>query len=308
MSVRISAVVCTLNRAVFLQKAISSLVGQTLSPDDYEILVVDNGSVDNTKQVVEAFRHVLNLRYVYEPILGLSQARNTGWRKAGGEYVAYLDDDAIAYENWLEKIVDVFETSDSNLGCVGGKIEPIWEVPRPPWLSDRVAAFFTILNLSDSPIVSTRKQVFAGANIAFPRGLLKALGGFSVDLGRKGSKLLSCEEIVLWRRLKEAGYSGLYHPEIVVRHHVPAGRVTKQFLARRTYWEGVSEAVACLVIESPAMKRRLRKALWMAHRGVLRPRAIWCFLKSTDDPAEFERKCLTWVNIGYCAGMLGLSK
>jgi glycosyltransferase involved in cell wall biosynthesis len=309
MSVRISAVICTFNRACFLQKAISSLVDQTLSEDDYEILVVDNGSVDTTREVVlEEFRDVKNLHYIYEPILGLSQARNTGWRKARGEYVAYLDDDAIAYDNWLERIVDVFEASEPNLGCIGGRIDPIWEVPRPSWVSDRVAAFFTILDLSGTPIVSTNKQVFAGANIAFPKQVLKALGGFSVDLGRKGNKLMSCEEIMLWRRLKEAGYFGLYHPEIAVRHHVPALRVTKRFLAKRTYWEGVSEAVACVMMESPSMKRRVRMALWMARRGILRRRALFCLLRPTDDPMEFERKCLTWVHIGYCAGMLGLSK
>jgi len=94
MNVRISAIICTLSRANYLRRSINSLIGQTLSAAHYETLIVDNGSTDNTSEVVlREYDDVQNLRYVYEPILGLSQARNTGWRQAAGEYVALLDGD-----------------------------------------------------------------------------------------------------------------------------------------------------------------------------------------------------------------------
>ncbi|MEE8471432.1 MAG: glycosyltransferase family A protein [Dehalococcoidia bacterium] len=97
MSIRVSAIICTHNRSDYLRQAIQSLADQTLPTEQYEVIVVDNGSTDNTRAVVEGFDHIANLRYVYEPILGLSQARNTGWQNARGEYIAFMDDDAIGY-------------------------------------------------------------------------------------------------------------------------------------------------------------------------------------------------------------------
>jgi len=178
MTVRISAVICTFNRADYLGKAVNSLVDQTLSKEEYEILVVDNGSIDNTRKVaLEEFSHVQNLRYLYEPILGLSQARNTGWRNAKGEYVAYLDDDAIASPRWLEAILDVFETVKPEPGCLGGKVEPIWEAPQPLWLPDSLLASLSFVDWSENPCNLDHKQWLVGTNIAFPKYLLKAAGG-----------------------------------------------------------------------------------------------------------------------------------
>src|SRR5690349_21431211 len=128
MTIRISAIIPTYNRADYLGNAIQSLIEQTLPIEQYEILVIDNCSTDRTRQIVcEDFAHVPNLRYIYEPVLGLSQARNTGWQQARGDYVAYLDDDAIASSQWLEKILFTFRTVTPIPGCVGGKVEPIWE-------------------------------------------------------------------------------------------------------------------------------------------------------------------------------------
>ena len=135
MTVRISAIVCTYNRSTYLRKALGSLVDQSLSKDQYEVIVIDNGSQDDTRQVIDEFSWMPNLKYVYEPNLGLSQARNTGWRNAHGGYVAYLDDDAIACPRWLEKILEVFENVKPRPGCVGGKIEPRWELGHPLILS-----------------------------------------------------------------------------------------------------------------------------------------------------------------------------
>ena len=110
MNIKISAIICTFNREQYLHKAIQSLVEQTLEGELYEIIVVDNCSTDRTKQVVtEKFAHISNLRYLYELILGISQARNTGWQNARGEYIAYLDDNAIASPVPLEKIGVIFD-------------------------------------------------------------------------------------------------------------------------------------------------------------------------------------------------------
>ena len=92
MSIRISAVICTHNRASFLRSALRSLMAQTLDPSAYEILIVDNASTDDTRSVVDGERHAQPLvRYVHEGTVGVSRARNAGWRNARAALVAYLD-------------------------------------------------------------------------------------------------------------------------------------------------------------------------------------------------------------------------
>jgi glycosyltransferase involved in cell wall biosynthesis len=305
----ISAVICTLNRADYLRKALRSLVYQTLPDEQYEILVVDNGSTDNTKQVVLGeFSHVPNLRFLHEPLLGLSQARNTGWHNAVGEYVAYMDDDAIASPQWLETILNVFETIKPQPGCVGGKIEPIWEVSRPPWLSDKVVPHLAVLDWSRTPIILNDKQYVAGANIAFPRRLLEITGGFPVSLGRKGNKLLSNEELLLQRKLKDTGYHCFYDPEIAVWHHIPASRLRQGWFARRMYWQGASEAIVQMHQESPSTTKRLRMVVRAAGSLLLSPRRLGNLVVPTNNADRFESKCSVLAQIGYVSGLLGIAK
>lgn len=312
MTIQISAIICTFNRAHYLQKSLQSLIDQTLDASNYEIIVIDNRSSDETKKVVtEEFTNTSNLRYLYEPIQGLSQARNTGWQNAKGKYVAYLDDDAIASPHWLEKIVEVFETTVPQPGMVGGKIEPIWESPMPEWLSKNTSVYLALLDWSDSPMTSTTRQLLAGANVSFPRHLLEEFGGFDVNLGRKANKLLSNEEILLWHQLKTRGYCCLYHPEVAVRHHIQASRLNQNWFVRRLYWEGVSDALLKVHLESLSFKERLKLAV-SSTRALLRSRKdikeLIHLTKTADDPKNFDRQCSTWSKIGYIMGAWGLAR
>ena len=257
MPIRISALICTHNRARYLRKALQSLVAQTMDSDSYEILVIDNASTDETKRVVkEEYAAVSNLAYLHEPVLGLARARNTGWAHARGEYVAYLDDDAIACANWLEGILEVFESVTPTPGCVGGKIELIWEAPRPSWLSDGMVLFLSRLDLSESPVALKDSQFLAGANIAFPVNVLRATGGF--EFGLTGKWRFYNDDILLQRRLESRGLSRIYHPDISVGHHIPASRLSKESFRRRYYWQGISDAFLRQVL-SPVSRRALAR-------------------------------------------------
>jgi len=309
MDIRISAAVCTLNRALYLRKALSSLTNQSLPRNQYEILVVDNGSTDFTRQVVqEQFSLAENLQYFYEPVVGLSQARNTAWQNARGEYVAYLDDDAIACSSWLESILDVFERVKPKPGCVGGRVEPIWEAPRPAWLSNKMVPYLTVVDWSKSPTNLGKNEWLAGANMAFPRDVLESVGGFQLYLGRKGSKLLSMEEILLQRYLQGKGYSCFYHPEISVQHHILTSRLTKSWFLRRVYWQGVSDAVVQIYRESPSAMERLRIGISVVRRILLSRRQLLALTVPTNNPNHFTQKCSTLERIGYVLGLWGMAK
>ena len=244
MNVKISAIVCTLNRSWYLKKAIQSLVDQTVPQGEYEIIVVDNASTDDTKSVVESFRHVLNLRYVHEPVLGLSRARNTGWQNALGRYVAYLDDDAMACPTWLERILHAFENVKPTPGTVGGRITLIWETERPDWLARELETPLGYLDWGCSGMFLTQEnQWLGGGNLACPRKILEEAGGFSTDLGRKGKNLLSNDEILLTRYLRSQNLGSYYDPAVLVQHHVLPERVQKGWFYRRYFWQGISREI-----------------------------------------------------------------
>jgi glycosyltransferase involved in cell wall biosynthesis len=238
-----SVAICTHNRAEDLKEALLSLLRQSFR-DSYEILVVDNGSTDHTRQVVQEFQKMVSVpvRYVFEKRLGLSVARNRAIREASGEYVLFLDDDAIASEHWIGEIVSLFER-DPRIGCVGGKIEPVWEGGAPKWLPQENRTLYTILDYADEVVEMREPAVPFGANIAFRKAIFETMEPFREDLGRVGGTLLSGEESELIERIRR-GYAVYYTPRAWVLHKIPRSRASRRWLLRRIYWQGVSRAVS----------------------------------------------------------------
>lgn len=303
--IKISAIIATHNRAEYLKKALKGLAEQTLPQDHFEIVVVDNASTDNTKQtVLDIFPLLSNPQYIYESILGLTHARDTGWKAARGRYIAFLDDDAIPSPKWLEKIVETFETVTPSPGCVGGKIQPIWESPRPSWLNDKLARCLTILDWSDTPFFIHQPQYVAGTNIAFPRDLIEKVNGFKSDLGRVGKKLLSNEEILISRQIEKMGFKTYYHPDIAVYHHILASRINKPWFMSRHYWQGVSDAITMRHLDAPSLISRLRTAMAKARALLFSPKTLASFFSDTNDPLQFQQKCSVFYTFGYLRGLL----
>lgn len=118
-SLSISVIIITLNRAELIRETLDSLTRQTRQPD--EVIVVDNGSTDGTREVVSSFDGKLHIRYILEEARGIPYARNTGVRNATGDIIAFIDDDCIAVENWL-KYVEIPFIRDPNIGVVGGEL------------------------------------------------------------------------------------------------------------------------------------------------------------------------------------------
>lgn len=308
MSILISAIICTYNRATYLKKAIQSLADQNLKEEKYEILVIDNNSTDSTKNTVAEFSNIQNIHYILEPIQGLSQARNTGLAKAKGKYVAYLDDDAIAEPNWLESILHCFKVTDSPIGCVGGKIDPIWEAPCPDWLPDNYLSYLTILDWGPNPILIDSKKYIAGANMAFPTALLKNLGGFNVELGRQGKKLLSSEEVWLQETIRRSGHTVHYDPSIVVKHHATESRLVPDWFFQRLYWQGISNAFLDLVRDPAFVDRRANVITEYIKRLFTDVKDYIYFWLPVNHPHRFHRRCIKLQEIGYLWGLISLAK
>jgi glycosyltransferase involved in cell wall biosynthesis len=281
----ISAIICTHNRLRYLDDSVGSLARQTLTAERFEIILVDNRSTDGTAAWAEkAARVIPNFRYVLEPSLGLNHARNAGWKAANGEIAAFLDDDAVAADNWLEILLGKFRERGERLAAIGGKVDPLWEAPPPPWLTPELWSFLSVLDWADHDIELHPQQFFVGANMAIRTDALKRVGGFHTDLDRKGGNLLSNGEVHLKKTLEALGYYTIYTPDAKVAHSVPAKRMTKSWFRRRHYWQGVSDSVMASIQADPSMNsrnltarlNRLRSLMAIVGKGVMRlPRWRW---------------------------------
>lgn len=235
---RISAIVCTYNGGPYLLKTIDSLLNQTLSKDSYEIIVVDNASTDGTRSAVKAYEEK-NVRYIYQGKQGLSYSRNTGFKVSKSDIVAYIDDDAVACPEWLERLLNAFSV-DRSIVAVGGKIRPIWESEKPRWIVPRLYTYFSCIDWSNEPCYLETGRYLYGCNMAFRRNILYDCGGFNTRLGRIGKSLLSNEEWQVFHYIDKKGFKKHYDPEIYVEHTIKSSRMNWKWLNERLYWQGVS--------------------------------------------------------------------
>jgi len=244
MNPEITAVICTHNRAGLMDMCIQSLYDQTLEQGRYEVIVVDNASTDDTATVCRKYRDYAGFRYVEEPIPGLSQARNTGWRSANSPYVGYIDDDATANPKWLEKALWCFENTDPQPDWVGGAIFLDWEISPPSWICEYYEISLGKVYWGDKPrFLGASGERLGGGNSFYKKEILKNLDGFDVRLGRKKGLLLSAEETQLQHRLEALGGRLFYHPDVSINHFVPRERTRPKWFYRRFYWEGRSNLI-----------------------------------------------------------------
>jgi glycosyltransferase involved in cell wall biosynthesis len=232
--IQISVVVCTFNRAGLLTECLSHLATLDFPVAQFEILVVDNASTDETAAVIaEYIKRFPNIviRYVYEATPGLSHARNRGLREAAGEYVAFIDDDGLAAPEWLTEITLTFQTCQAD--AVGGEVTLLFREKPPYWLTSRFHGWLSVFHPARStPYPVSGRPFPVGCNIAFRRQLLLDLGEFDPRLGRKGTALLAGEETALFTLMLQAGKKLFIAPKASVRHIVDRDRMTRRYFSR----------------------------------------------------------------------------
>lgn len=237
----VSVVICTYKRAQMLEKTLRGVQLQTLDKSLFEVLVIDNGCDEQTRNLVDLLSNLMpNLLYLQERSLGLSYARNRGAQIAKGEWIIYLDDDAVPEKNWLKQMMNCIEKMPG-LGILGGSVKPVWPSSPPDWLTPDFFSSLSICEYEGQPdgfILDFPRQYPVGANFAYPKELFIKYGGFKPRFGRRGGLLLSGEEIELSFRIHAAGYPICFCPNAMVHHHILPSRLTKEFFRSRFYWGG----------------------------------------------------------------------
>lgn len=234
--VDVTAAICTAGERDTLEGSLRTLLGQDPdTPVDLEVVVVDNSRHDNgfVQGVVErcARSAGVPVQCVRETRVGLGYARNAAVAAAEGEVIAFLDDDVLVDPRWASELVKAYR--ETGAAVVGGRIDPVWTVERPPWLGDELLGYLSILDHGpDRKLCSYPRYPF-GANISFQRDLLRELGGFATNLGGGGGPTYLMDETEVCRRVERAGRQILYAPTVRVGHIVPASRVTRDFFVKR---------------------------------------------------------------------------
>ncbi|MCL5283042.1 MAG: glycosyltransferase family 2 protein [Planctomycetes bacterium] len=234
----VSITIQTYNRSTILAETLESLRSlRCPRAVEYEILVVDNNSRDDTQDVLRRYACLLapRLRSVFESQQGLSHARNRALAEAKGEIVSFLDDDVVVDPGWLEAVCRAFVEYSATV--VGGRSYLIYPEPpgRPAWLPPHREDMYSRLDHGPDPLVDTDKALF-GLNFSVLRQKAIEAHGFDISLGRNGNKLACGEESDLLDRLRRAGGIAVYEPGAVVGHRISPDRLTRKWLLKRAYY------------------------------------------------------------------------
>ncbi len=303
----LTVIVCTHERPRYLATCLAALEAGR-SPDDavtgadWRVLVVDSASGPAAAAEIAALAAAHGAALLRVAEAGLSRARNAGLHAATTPWVAYIDDDARVAPDWARAIAACIARLPAGAAALGGPIVPAWEAPCPRWWPAELIPALTVLSWSRPGQVGDgslpRHVEPYGANMVFRTAALRAVGGFPPRLGRIGAKLLSGEEAWVMRLLRDAGHEIHYDPAIIVTHSIQAARLTPNWLLRRQFWSGVSEAIVAARLDGrrEACAKGLRMAL---HAGLRAPLALW----PQRHPGMIRQRCALAFASGYLRGL-----
>lgn len=251
MSVSVSVIITafSIERAKTIKLCIDSMKSQTLPP--LEVILV----LDPVESIIAFYRNFIPsyVHIVVSTGFGMSNARNSAIKVAKGDVVAFIDDDAFASKDWVERIVSDYE--DPNVIGVGGAIKPLWESSNPVWLPEEL---YWIVGCSYRGLPNNKQSVRnpIGANMSFRRRIFQKVGFFNTPflIGRNAHfhNLLGAEEAQFsLRALRKIEFSKIiYDPAIIVNHLVPMRRLSIKYLITRAYREGYSKAAVSKLLKS----------------------------------------------------------
>ncbi len=296
-----SIVVCTYNRASSLGDTIKALRAlETPAGCEWEVLVVDNNSKDNTRTVVErAAASWDRLRYLFEASQGLSHARNRGIAEARGRTILFTDDDVLPEPDWLTRTLAGLDHYRAD--ACGGYIAPMWERPPPPWLTERFYGFLAVrTDRVDDYRIGPQDLTPFGANMAFRRTVFDQVGCFDTQRGRNGAVLASGEDSDMFDRILRSGLKVVFLGGARVHHKVEAYRATKRYFRRWRLQTSRNQAQS----QGLEGSRRLFNIPYFVFTQFARAlgRMLWGWVSAPRDEA-FQREMIVYHFIGLMQGL-----
>jgi glycosyltransferase involved in cell wall biosynthesis len=244
----VSIIIPTLNRSFFLDKTINSILSLNKNHRGYEIIIVDNGSSDDTKLICEkytsAYQHV---QYHLDSEPGLLTGRHRGAKEARGEILTFIDDDVLVSPTWLDTIKEVMDTG-RGFSFLTGPSLPFYESFPPDWLTyfwsknadgGKMCEWLSLLDLGSKPLTISPNYVW-GLNFTVKKSVFLQLGGFHPDNIPFNYQMFQGDgETGLTLKAAAAGFKALYHPAAMIYHQVPTSRLSYEYFDKRAYYQGV---------------------------------------------------------------------
>jgi glycosyltransferase involved in cell wall biosynthesis len=245
----ITIAIPTHNRAGSIGETMRSVFALAVPPGaTLECVVVDNASTDATASFVDSAAKAAPFpaRRVTERRLGSSFARNRAVDEARGDFIFFIDDDAIAEPPWAIEMLAALERRELDAVC--GMVLPRWSVTPPPWLGPRLMVKLAVHDRaaieSAPPETLETLQNYFSANVGFRRSAFERFGRFREDLGVVGGNPMSGEDTELFARIIDGGGKMGFVPRAVVHHLIGPERMTPEYLRRKSFAFGFGSAVA----------------------------------------------------------------
>src|SRR5215203_67050 len=221
----ISLVICTYNRDRFLPAALESIKNQTFDQNNFELIIVDNNSRDNTAAICKEFisnNPHLNIKYCFEEQKGLSFARNRGIAEAEASIITYVDDDVKLSPAFLQEITLFFETYKEAVGA-GGKVIPKYENDKEPeWMNQYLNGFVGKVDHGNKVLQYNNSMKYpAGCNMTYRKEILVKAGGFNTQLTFRS------DDKYIFYEVKKISDQIYYVPNAWLYHNIDAYRLTK---------------------------------------------------------------------------------
>lgn len=299
----LSVIIPTRNRASLLSAALRSIELQTLKHSAFEVIVVDNGSTDETRSEVDKWQaRGWNLRYEFVPEPGLHVGRHAGARAAKGEILIFADDDIEALPAWLETYAEIFE--DQQVAMAGGNNIPMFLTTPPNWLSELWS--FTESDLNQMlPALSLLQRkggraefsphLVWGCNFAIRKEVLFEAGGFNPDgVPADSIQFRGDGETAVSDFVAASAFKCVFDPSASVYHKVTESRMTHKYFYDRGYAQGISNSFTQLRGRKPAA---VTPSLWLRIA-----RKIRRLLRERMFLSAESRRALRETSRGYRAG------
>lgn len=300
----VSFIICTYNRAGYLEDTLSSLLEFGSSDFEYEIVVIDNNSTDDTARIAHKYRTIASnegkeLNYFKEEKQGLSHARNLGIRESRSQYVVFFDDDIRATKSLIPSWCSFFR-QHPNTAAAGGKIHVQFDTPRPTWMSHFLLPLLGHHDLGNRQKEYPPNKYPFGGNMGFNKSVFDRVGLFDTDLGRKGKQLNAAEEKELFQRIRRHALPIIYLPDALLFHRVGQDRLTIDFIRKQA--QGLGSSMKLQLIEAP-LSAHLKN--WLLELGKLIatfPIGLGYLLSLQGAKAKLLFRFRYWIWKGYQEG------
>ena len=298
---KVTVILCTYNRCQSLARTLGSIALCALSrADTLEVLVVDNNSSDQTREIAEDFcrRYPGRFRYIFEPHPGKSFALNTGVREAHGDVLAFVDDDVTVEPTWLQNLTA--SLNDGEWAGAGGRTLLAHPFSPPRWLTlagpDNLG--YVLAPLFDGgPQARELPEPPYGANMAYRKVMFEKHGLFRIDLGPRPGSEIRGEDTEFGRRLMAAGERLYYEPSAIVYHPIPEDRVQKSYFLTRFF--DIGRTILRESRPRPDILGISRRCFTFFRLiSTQLPIDILHWLVSPNRKHRFHQKCETWKTAG----------